>query len=98
MPRSPLVRLTTFAKGYGGPPKLQRRWKPDTTGNAYVALRTRPRRPDDALIFFRHHRQSLVGELLHPLTAIGLGGVDVPFRVGRDAVHAVELARLTPAF
>src|SRR5258706_6644494 len=39
----------------------------------------------------------LIGELLHPLTAIGLGGVDVALGVGDDAVDGIELARLTTA-
>src|SRR3569833_2325072 len=36
----------------------------------------------------------LIGELLHPLTAIGLGGVDVALGIGDDAVHGIELPRL----
>src|SRR5262245_16249729 len=60
-------------------------------------LRAGPRRPDDALISFRDGRETLVGELLHALAAVRLRRVDVPFRVGRHAVDAVELARLPPA-
>src|SRR3954470_13927171 len=39
----------------------------------------------------------LIGELLHPLTAIGLGGVDIALGIGDDAVHGIELTRLTTA-
>src|SRR5438093_4963458 len=55
-------------------------------------------RPDHSLIFFRHRREAPVRELLHALAAIRLGCVDVALRIGGDAVHAVELARLPPAF
>src|SRR5437016_11572306 len=51
-------------------------------------------RPHHALVLFRDRGHPFEHELLHALTAIGLGRVDVALRVGRDAVHAVELARL----
>src|SRR5262245_48422771 len=54
-------------------------------------------RPRHALMAERHRADTLVVELLHPLTLVGFGGVDVPLRIRGDAVHAVELARLTPA-
>ena len=41
---------------------------------------------------------ALVYELLHALAAIGLGRVDVAFRIGGDAVDAVEFARLPATF
>src|SRR5262245_36286622 len=55
------------------------------------------RRPDGALIRLGHRRKAFVDELLQPLSAIGLGGVDVALRVGRDAVHGIELTRLAAA-
>src|SRR5262249_15024401 len=54
-------------------------------------------RPDRSLILFRYRRETFVEESLDALTAISLGRVDVAFRIGRDAVHSVELARLTSA-
>src|SRR6185436_15952318 len=39
----------------------------------------------------------LIGELLHPLTAIGLGGEDIALGVGDDAVDRIELSRLPAA-
>lgn len=46
------------------------------------------------MIFFGHRRKALVKESLHAVPFVGLGGVDIPFRVARDHVHAVELAGL----
>src|SRR5262249_1271120 len=55
------------------------------------------RGPDRALILLGHRAETFVDKLLQPLTAIRLGRVDVALRVGRDAVHGVELPRLTAA-
>src|SRR5215471_2271027 len=54
-------------------------------------------RPRHALVTERHRADALVVELLHALTFVGLGRVEVPLRIRSDAVHAVELARLPPA-
>src|SRR3984957_20088013 len=54
-------------------------------------------RPDGALIAGLHLADALVVELLHPLTFIGFGRVDVALRVDGDAVHAEELAGLAAA-
>src|SRR6267143_4642907 len=51
-------------------------------------------RPENALIFFRDRPQPFVNEFLHALPAIGLGHVDVAFRVRSNAVRAVEFAGL----
>src|SRR5437588_7220935 len=56
-----------------------------------------PARPDDALIPARHRADALIHELLHAFTLVGFGRVDVALGIGRDAVHAVELTRLTAA-
>src|SRR5882762_3124619 len=53
--------------------------------------------PDHALVRFRHRPEPLVQEALQALSFPRLGRVDVALRVGRDAVHAVELARLPAA-
>src|SRR5690348_16108759 len=60
-------------------------------------MRAGSRRPDDALVLFRHRTETLVDELLDALSLIGLRDVDVALRVGRDAVRAEELSRLAPA-
>src|SRR4029078_9661623 len=52
----------------------------------------------DALILFGNRAHSPVDEALHALTAVGFRRVDVAFRICRDAVNAVELAGLSPAF
>src|SRR6185503_2182960 len=54
-------------------------------------------RPDRALVRFRHGAHPLVEEPLQTFSFPGLRRVDVPLRIGRDAVHAVELAGLPPA-
>ena len=63
--------------------------------NAAAALRLL--RPRHALIAERHRADALVDELLHAFTLVGLGRVEVALGVRRDAVHAVELARLASA-
>src|ERR1700748_3783134 len=51
------------------------------------------RRPHRALILaLRDALHALVEEALQAAAVVGLGRVDVAFRVGRDAVHGVELA------
>src|SRR5437867_8365784 len=55
------------------------------------------RRPDSSLIRLGHRRETLVDKLLQTLTAVRFGRVDVALRVGRDAVHGVELSRLAAA-
>src|SRR5262249_17466775 len=54
-------------------------------------------RPGHALIAARLRLDALVDELLHALTLVGLGRVEVALRIRRDAVHAVELPRLAAA-
>src|SRR5262249_46892924 len=63
-------------------------------GPGEVAL---PFRPGHALVPARYRSDPLVDEFLHALTFIGFGGVEIALGVGRDAVHAVKLARLTSA-
>src|SRR5436853_4244151 len=55
------------------------------------------RRPDDALVVLRHRRHPLVDESLQAFPFVGLRRVEIALRVNRDAVHAVELARLPSA-
>src|SRR5437867_4435305 len=54
-------------------------------------------RPWDALIGLRDGAHAFVDEALDARAGVGLGGVDVAFRVGRDVVDAEELARLSSA-
>src|SRR5215471_13572560 len=54
-------------------------------------------RPYRALIAGLHHADALVDELLDAFTLKGFGRVDVALGVGRDRVHAEELAGLAPA-
>src|SRR5260221_9837808 len=61
------------------------------------SVSTRLRRPDRSLVRLRHRSETFVHKLLQPLPAIRLGRVEVALRVGRDAVHGVELPGLTPA-
>src|SRR5262245_34987361 len=61
------------------------------------ALPLRPPGPEHALVAARHRADAFVDELLHALTLVGLGRVDVALGVRSKAVHAVELARLTSA-
>src|SRR5207237_1515424 len=44
-----------------------------------------------------HWADALVDELLQPLALVSLGRVEVALRIGGDAVHAEELARLAAA-
>src|SRR5436190_11852225 len=53
--------------------------------------------PQGALIGFGYGAEALVQESLNALAAVRLGCVDVAFRITRDAVHRVELSRLSAA-
>src|ERR1700677_2520157 len=53
--------------------------------------------PQNALILFRHRREPFVDKLLYALTAVSLRGKHIALRVGRDAVHSVELPGLPSA-
>src|SRR5471030_2140630 len=64
---------------------------------AELSVRRRLRWPDGALIRLRHRCETLVDKLLQTLTAVRLGRIDVALRVGRDAVHRVELPGLAAA-
>ena len=55
-------------------------------------------RPHNALIFLGDRRQAFVYELLHTLTPVGLRGEDVAFRIGGNAVDAVEFTGLASSF
>src|SRR6186997_2851884 len=50
--------------------------------------------PEHALLAGTHGAYSLVDELLHSLSFVGLRSVEVTLGIDRDAVHAVELAGL----
>src|SRR5262245_13638278 len=63
-------------------------------GESLLGSRSRPDRP---LILRLDRPHTLVDELLHPFSLVGLGRVDVALRVGRDAVDREELSRLTAA-
>src|SRR5215813_7002529 len=54
-------------------------------------------RPEHSLAAGRNGTDALVDKLLHPLSFVGLGGVEVPLGIGGDAVYSVELAGLAPA-
>ena len=54
-------------------------------------------RPDGSLVHGRHRRHAAVRELLQPLSFPRFRRVDVAARIGGDAVHTVELARLPAA-
>src|SRR5260221_1039952 len=54
-------------------------------------------RPNRALVLLRHRRQAPVEELLQPAPFIGLGCIDVPLRVDRDAVDGEPLPGLAAA-
>src|SRR5581483_9156520 len=78
-------------------PRL-RTWNPAAcrmpSSELAVLSLVRATRPHRALILSLGHRlHPLVEEALQATPVVGLGGVDVPLRVGRDAVDRVELAR-----
>src|SRR6266851_7053805 len=56
-----------------------------------------PLRPEHALIAGQHGADALVDELLQAFPFPGFGRVGVALRIGRDRVHAVELAGLASA-
>src|SRR5215467_2844773 len=53
--------------------------------------------PEHALIGSHHVADALVDEFLQAFALPGFGRVDVALGIGRDAVHAIELAGLTTA-
>ena len=55
-------------------------------------------RPQNALVFLGDRTESFVDELLDALAAIGFPCVDISFRIGGDAMHAVEFSGLASAF
>src|SRR5437660_11745787 len=55
-------------------------------------------RPQYTLVFLGDRTESFVDELLDALAAIGFPCVDISFRIGGDAMHAVEFAGLAPTF
>src|SRR5213592_3746357 len=66
--------------------------------NAARRIRISPRaRPQHALAALRDRAHAFIDEFLHALAFVGLGGVEVPLRIGGDAVYAVELAWLAPS-
>ena len=54
-------------------------------------------RPEYTLAPGRDRADAFVDEFLHALSFVSFGGVKVALRIGRDAVHSVELAGLAPA-
>src|SRR5437588_5152948 len=56
-----------------------------------------PPRPEHALEAARLRLDPLIDELLHALTLVGLGRVEVALGVRRNRVHAVELPGLAAA-
>src|SRR5207247_10260450 len=66
--------------------------------NAARRIRISPRaRPQHALAALRDRAHAFIDEFLHALAFVGLGGGEVPLRIGGDAVYAVELAWLAPS-
>src|SRR5437588_250950 len=66
---------------------------PQPSAMAKAASPRRRPRPDGALVLaFDDALHPLVDELLQAAPVVGFGRVDVPLRVGGDAVHGVELA------
>src|SRR5215470_15840571 len=59
--------------------------------------RLSPPRPQHALVTARPRPNAFVDKLLHALTLVGFGCVEIALGVGRNAVHAIELARLASA-
>src|SRR5262245_34714206 len=56
-----------------------------------------PGRPRNAGLPRRHGGEALVEEPLQPPPLIGLDGVEVAFRIGREVVQRIPLARIMPA-
>src|SRR5882672_10094397 len=61
------------------------------------AVRRSPPGPEHALVAARHGCDAAIDELLHALTLVGLGRVEIALGIGGDAVHAVELPGLASA-
>src|SRR5262245_48539077 len=86
---------------------MRSRWTSGCSGEVDTGLPTRtcanqnasetPPWPGHALVAARLRLDTLIDELLDALTLVGLGRVEVALRVGRDRVHAVELAGLASA-
>src|SRR5579872_2454400 len=53
--------------------------------------------PDDTLAQSRDRRHALIQEALNALTFISFSRVQIALRINRNAVHAVEFARQSPA-
>jgi|GEM_PF-3797373 len=51
--------------------------------------------PGRALVHYRHRSHTFIGELLHPLSFVGLGGVNVAFRICHQSVNGEELAGIS---
>src|SRR6266849_6492250 len=62
-----------------------------------TTTRRSPPWPEHALIAARHRADALIDELLQALTFVGFRRVEIALGIGRNAVHAVELARLASA-
>src|SRR3954451_21700346 len=73
----------------GGPSTIAINHKPSAMERLLSAL-GRPHRP--LILTLGHALHPLVEEALQAAAVVGLGGVDVPLRVGGYAVHGVELA------
>src|SRR5207244_813644 len=71
--------------------------RPPAADSLRSLVRCRTPRPGRALVHGPNRPHALVHELLYAFALVGLGRIDVALRVGGDAVHAEELARLTPA-
>src|SRR5262249_28985440 len=56
-----------------------------------------PLRPEHALVAARHRSNPLIDEFLSPLPLVSFSRVEIALGIGRNAVHAVELAWLAPA-
>src|SRR3954454_21037990 len=53
--------------------------------------------PERPLLRLRHRPEAFEEEPLHSRAGVRLGRVQVPFRIGRQVVHAEELPGATPA-
>src|SRR4051794_24031871 len=73
----------------GGPSTIAISHKPSAMSRLLSTLR----RPNSTLVFtLRDALHSFIEEALQTPAVVGLGRVDVPLRVGGDAVHRVELS------
>src|SRR5258708_16590400 len=62
-----------------------------------IASVLRSLRPHHTLVLLGNCRQALVEELLDALAAVCLGGENVAFGIGGDAMDGIKLARLPSA-